>query len=102
MVAKVNLDGIQFKKAADRNNDVLTIVSVVFDRNGNFVKGIQRVLDMKLRKAFPNATIELTQMRDSVVVTGQARDAREVQRVLDDVGLVTQGEIGRASCRERV
>jgi len=49
VVAKVNLDGVQFQKSADRNNDVLTVVSAVFDRNGNFVKGLQRVLDMKLR-----------------------------------------------------
>ncbi len=49
VVAKVNLDGVQFRKAAERNQDVLTVVSVVFDRNGNFVKGVQRVLDMKLR-----------------------------------------------------
>jgi hypothetical protein len=49
VIAKVNLDGVEFHKAADRNNDVLTVVSVVFDRNGNFVKGVQRVLDMKLR-----------------------------------------------------
>lgn len=49
VIAKVNLDGVQFRKAAERNNDVLTVVSAVFDRNGNFVKGVQRVLDMKLR-----------------------------------------------------
>ena len=49
VIAKVNLDGVKFRKGEERNNDVLTVVSVVFDRNGNFVKGVQRVLDMKLR-----------------------------------------------------
>lgn len=49
VVAKVNLDGVQFRKKEDRNTDTLTVVSVVFDRNGNFVKGVQRVLDMRLR-----------------------------------------------------
>jgi len=49
VLAKVNLDGVQFRKKEDRNTDILTVVSVVFDRNGNFVKGVQRVLDMKLR-----------------------------------------------------
>jgi hypothetical protein len=32
-----------------RNNDIVTVISVVFDHNGNFVKGVQRVVDMKLR-----------------------------------------------------
>lgn len=49
VLAKVNLDGVKFLKQADRNADILTVVSVVFDRNGNFVKGVQRVLDMKLK-----------------------------------------------------
>jgi VWFA-related protein len=49
VVAKVNLDGVRFLKKEDRNTDTLTVVSVVFDRNGNFVRGVQRVLDMRLR-----------------------------------------------------
>jgi len=49
VLAKINLDGVRFLKKEDRNTDTLTVVSVVFDRNGNFVKGVQRVLDMKLR-----------------------------------------------------
>ena len=49
VLAKVNLDGVKFLKKEDRNADVLTVVSVVFDRNGNFVKGVQRVLDMRLK-----------------------------------------------------
>jgi VWFA-related protein len=51
VLAKVNLDGVRFLKKEDRNTDTLTVISVVFDRNGNFVKGVQRVLDMKLRDA---------------------------------------------------
>jgi hypothetical protein len=49
VVAKVNLDGVRFLRKDDRNADILTVISAVFDRNGNFVKGVQRVLDMKLR-----------------------------------------------------
>ncbi|MEO5923413.1 MAG: VWA domain-containing protein [Bryobacteraceae bacterium] len=49
VVAKINLDGVRFLKKEDRHTDTLTVVSVAFDRNGNFVKGIQRVLDMRLR-----------------------------------------------------
>ncbi len=49
VIAKVNLDGVRFLKKEDRNTDTLTVISAIFDRNGNFIKGIQRVLDMKLR-----------------------------------------------------
>jgi VWFA-related protein len=40
---------IQFKKADGRNINTLTIVSGVFDRNGNFLSGIQKTVDLKLK-----------------------------------------------------
>ncbi len=49
VLAKLDISGLGFRKAEDRNNDVVTVVSAVFDRNGNFIKGVQRVIDMKLR-----------------------------------------------------
>ena len=49
VLAKLDLSGLEFRKAEDRSNDVVTVVSAVFDRNGNFIKGVQRVIDMKLR-----------------------------------------------------
>lgn len=48
VLAKLDVSNLKFRKSGDRNNDILTVVSVVFDRNGNFVKGVQRVVDMKL------------------------------------------------------
>ena len=49
VLAKLDVANLKFRKAEDRNNDIVTVVSVVFDRNGNFVKGVQRTIDMKLR-----------------------------------------------------
>ncbi|MEP7352800.1 MAG: VWA domain-containing protein [Acidobacteriota bacterium] len=62
VIAKLDVTRLKFRKgtsddkSADpaassepRNLDTVTVVSVVFDRNGNFVKGLQRVVDMKLR-----------------------------------------------------
>jgi hypothetical protein len=49
VLAKVNLKQLRFRKADDRNLNTLTVVSSVFDRNGNFVAGIQRVVDLRLR-----------------------------------------------------
>ena len=49
VLAKVNLKQLRFRKADDRNVNTLTVVSSVFDRNGNFVAGIQRVVELRLR-----------------------------------------------------
>jgi VWFA-related protein len=40
---------IQFKKADGRNIDVLTVVSAVFDRNGNFLSGIQKTVNLQIK-----------------------------------------------------
>jgi len=40
---------LKFRKADGRNYNTLTIVSGIFDRNGNFISGIQKTLDLKLK-----------------------------------------------------
>ncbi len=49
VLAHVDLAHVRFTKADGRNQDDLTVVAAIFDRNGNFVTGTQRVLSMKLR-----------------------------------------------------
>jgi VWFA-related protein len=49
VLAKVNLKQLRFRKSDDRNFNTLTVVSSVFDRNGNFVAGIEKVVDLRLR-----------------------------------------------------
>jgi hypothetical protein len=49
VLTHLDLSHIRFQRAEDRNKNVITMVSGVFDRDGHFVKGIQRVIDMKLR-----------------------------------------------------
>jgi VWFA-related protein len=49
VLAKVNTKLLRFRKVDDRNLNTLTVVASVFDRNGNFVTGIQRVVEMRLR-----------------------------------------------------
>jgi VWFA-related protein len=46
-----DLKGIHFQKALGRNNDQLTIVTGIFDENGNFVTGLSKIVDMKLLDA---------------------------------------------------
>ncbi|HEY6269938.1 MAG TPA: VWA domain-containing protein [Candidatus Acidoferrum sp.] len=43
-----DLRGIHFQKALGRNNDELTIVTGIFDENGNFVTGLSKIVNMKL------------------------------------------------------
>jgi VWFA-related protein len=48
VLARVNIRSLQFRKANGRNNDNLLIVSGIFDRNGNFITGTQKTLEMRL------------------------------------------------------
>jgi hypothetical protein len=40
---------IQFRKADGRNINSLTVVSGLFDRNGDFVSGVEKTLELKLK-----------------------------------------------------
>jgi VWFA-related protein len=49
VLAHVDLAHLRFDKANGRNDNDLTVVAALFDRNGNFVTGTQKVIIMKLR-----------------------------------------------------
>jgi hypothetical protein len=49
VLTRVNVGHLQFRKADGRNNDNLTIVAAVFDRNGNFIKGDEKTIELRLR-----------------------------------------------------
>ena len=51
VLTHLDVKSIHFRKAEGRNNDKLTIVTGIFDENGNFVTGGQKTLEMKLRDA---------------------------------------------------
>jgi VWFA-related protein len=48
VLTRVDLKGIRFRKAAGRNRDDLTIATAIFDENGNFVTGGQKIVEMRL------------------------------------------------------
>jgi VWFA-related protein len=48
VLARVNLQHLRFRKAEGRNYDNLTVLSGVFDRNGNYITGMQKVVEMRL------------------------------------------------------
>ncbi|HZC66720.1 MAG TPA: VWA domain-containing protein, partial [Candidatus Dormibacteraeota bacterium] len=43
-----DLKGVHFRKAEGRSNDDVTIATAIFDENGNFVTGGEKILEMKL------------------------------------------------------
>jgi VWFA-related protein len=49
ILARVDLRHLRFRKADGRNYNTLTVVGGIFDRNGNYVGGNQKVVDMKLK-----------------------------------------------------
>lgn len=49
VLARVDLRQLPYRKVEGRNVDTLTVVSGVFDRNGNCVSAIEKTLDMHLK-----------------------------------------------------
>ena len=49
VVSRLDPKTLKFQKAADRNNDTLTVVTGLFDQNGNYISGIERVVELRLR-----------------------------------------------------
>jgi VWFA-related protein len=49
VLAHVDLTKVHFEKSDGRNWDDLTVVAGLFDRNGNFISGEQKTLEMRLK-----------------------------------------------------
>jgi VWFA-related protein len=49
VLTHVDIARMQFQKAEGRNKNELIIVAALFDRNGNFITGTKKTLDMRLR-----------------------------------------------------
>ncbi len=45
---RVDLKGLKFRKAEDRNRDTLNVVTGLFDLNGRYIKGTERTMEMRL------------------------------------------------------
>jgi VWFA-related protein len=49
VLAHLDLKKIHFKRVNDRNEDKVTVVSGLFDRNGNFVTGLTKTIEFHLK-----------------------------------------------------
>lgn len=48
VLAHVDLKSVRFRKADGRNSNELTLATAIFDQNGNFVTGGEKIVEMKL------------------------------------------------------
>ena len=48
VLTHVDIAGVHFRKADGRTRDDLTVATAVFDENGNFVTGGEKIIEMKL------------------------------------------------------
>jgi VWFA-related protein len=65
VLASVDLKQLQFRKEDGRNRNDLTVVSAVFDNNGNFVTGLQKTVQLRLL----DTTMERLQHAPPIKVT---------------------------------
>jgi VWFA-related protein len=49
VISRIDVKNLRFQKNVDRSKNTLTLVASLFDHNGNFVTGIQRIVEMNLR-----------------------------------------------------
>jgi len=48
VVSRIDVKGVHFRKESGRNWDNLTIATAIFDENGNYVTGGEKILEMRL------------------------------------------------------
>jgi VWFA-related protein len=48
VLTRLDMKGVRFRKELGRNNDQLTVVTGIFDENGQYVTGVEKIIDMKL------------------------------------------------------
>ena len=65
VTAQLDAKALQFDKTGDRNDDTLTVVTGLFDPNGNYVAGFEKVVELRLRdktlEAFQNRGMNVKQ-----------------------------------------
>jgi hypothetical protein len=49
VIARVDLKALKYRKAEERNRNEVTVVAALFDRNGNYVAGMQKLVEMRLK-----------------------------------------------------
>jgi VWFA-related protein len=89
----VDVKGLKFRKAEDRNHDTLTVVTGLFDQNGRYMKGTERTMEMKLRDQTLEAALKsgLT-VKESFTVPPGRYVVRVVVRDTEGRSMAAQNE----------
>jgi hypothetical protein len=96
VLATMDLKSLHLRKVDDRNRNDVTIVAAVFDANGNFIAGAQKVLQLRLRDETvqwlaqkPPVTIDTNfEMKPGAyLVRLVARDAEDQQITMENAGV---------------
>jgi VWFA-related protein len=48
-LVRLSLKQLRYRKVDDRNNNVVTMVYGIFDRNGQYLQGVKKVLELRLK-----------------------------------------------------
>jgi hypothetical protein len=86
LLVKVDVKKLKFNKVEDRNTNELTVVCGIFDRNGVYVTGVQKRIDMRLK----DETLE-TRLDNGIVV----RNTLDVKPGVYTVRLVVRDSEGQ-------
>ena len=46
---RLNLKLFRYRRADGRNNNTVTLVTAIFDRDGNYLQGIKKILELRLK-----------------------------------------------------
>lgn len=49
MLSRIDVKQLRYKKVNGRNENQLTVVCGLFDRNGNFIKAVEQTVEMHLK-----------------------------------------------------
>jgi VWFA-related protein len=49
VTARIKPGGLRFRRAEERSSDTVTVVTGLFDANGSYISGIERVITLRLR-----------------------------------------------------
>jgi len=84
--ARIDVKALKFRKAEERNCNKLTVTFALFDRNGNYVTGQQKIVDMKLK--------DETLMRPSLGIV--VRSALDIKPGVYLIRVVVRDEEGQS------
>ncbi len=87
VLVHVGLRSLKFRKEDGRNRDNVSVISAVFDRNGNFLNGVNKVVEMRLKDE------TVVQRIDSGVTVRSTFDLKPGQYIIRLVVRDSEGQL---------